>query len=217
MRPHASRAVLALVLANLLPLAGVLWLGWRLFDVMLLYWLENAVIGAYTLLRMATAGEQRFTTLLFGPFFVLHYGAFWSVHGLFVVSLFGGAGVDFTPFADAVSEPATAPGGGWSGPEVLVALAGLAVSHGVSFVQNWWRGGERRGATPAAVMTRPYGRVVVLHLTILFGGVAVMALGQPIAALALMVLLKIGVDAIAHLREHRALARPPEAIGEAPA
>ena len=227
-------ALAALVAVNLIPLAGVAFLGWRLYDVMLLYWLENGVIGAFTLARMLTAGTARAATLVFGPFFVVHYGMFWMVHGIFVVTLFGGRG----PFAfgDGFGPVPVGPGSGDPGfgsslplpfmgsvPLVdgfAIALAGLVLSHGVSFVQNWLLGGERQGSTPASIMPRPYGRVVVLHLTLLFGGFAVQLSGAPLAALMLMVALKIGLDVAAHLREHRdalaAAARAPAAATGAP-
>jgi hypothetical protein len=40
----------------------------------------------------------------------------------------------------------------------------------------------------------PYGRVVVLHMTIIFGGFVVLSLGQPVAAVALLALLKTGLE-----------------------
>lgn len=49
LRPSA----IVLVLANLLPLGGALALDWQVFDVLLLYWTENVVIGVITVLRMA--------------------------------------------------------------------------------------------------------------------------------------------------------------------
>jgi hypothetical protein len=54
-------------------------------------------------------------------------------------------------------------------------------------------------------MGQPYARVVVLHLTIIGGGFLVMALGAPVLGLLLLVVLKIGVDLAAHLREHSIL------------
>ncbi|MDZ7706958.1 MAG: DUF6498-containing protein [Trueperaceae bacterium] len=87
---NASRIALgALVAANLVPLIGVGFFDWRLYDVMLIYWLENGVIGVFTVARMATAAEERFSALALVPFFTVHYGLFWTVHGVFVVSLFG--------------------------------------------------------------------------------------------------------------------------------
>jgi hypothetical protein len=210
-------ALVALVVANLVPLGGVLALGWGVYDVMLIYWLENGVVGLYTLARMATAGRHPLATALIGPFFVVHYGMFWLVHGVFVVTLFGPTGPFGTaapsaapvgpslPFAlPIVGEVPWVAGAGW-------ALAGLLVSHGVSFVQNWLLGGERDGVEPREIMPRPYGRVVVLHLTLIGGGFVVMALGAPVLALVLMVALKIGVDAAAHLRSHDVAQPAPSA------
>lgn len=206
-------ALLALVTANLIPLVGVTVLGWRLYDVMLLYWLENAVVGLFVLARMATAGRARLSAVLIGPFFVMHYGLFWLVHGVFVVALFSGEG----PFAGGSGGAATeAYGLGIPLPitgrvplfyGAGFALLGLVASHGVSFVQNWLKGGERAGIEPRELMQKAYGRVVILHVTLLFGGFAVMMLGAPLAALALMVVLKIGVDLTAHLREHATLSK----------
>lgn len=207
-------ALVALVAANLVPLIGVTFFGWRLYDVMLIYWLENGVIGAFTVLRMATATEERASALAFVPFFTVHYGLFWLVHGVFVVTLFGGEG----PFGGA---PGAAPVGaqlaGSGGPSIALpivgavpvaegaalAVFGLVASHGASFVRNWLAAGERDGRSPSSLMRQPYGRVVVLHVTLLVAGFALLALGAPSAALALMVVLKIVLDAAAHLREHR--------------
>jgi hypothetical protein len=80
-------------------------------------------------------------------------------------------------------------------------VAGLAVSHGISFVANYLLGGERDRVALAQLMIQPYGRIVVLHLAILGGGFLIMSLGAPWYALALLILLKIGLDLRAHLRE----------------
>ena len=37
----------ALVIANAIPLVGVLFLGWTVFPLVLLYWLENVVVGGF--------------------------------------------------------------------------------------------------------------------------------------------------------------------------
>lgn len=201
-------AVAALVAANLVPLFGVAFLGWRLIDVMLLFWLENGVIGAYNVARMATAGRRRVAALFLVPFFAVHYGMFWFVHGVFVVTLFGGSG----PLGGAGGAGTAGLGSGVTLPLVGAvpafggiewALLGLTLSHGASFVQNWWLGGAWRDASPADRMRAPYGRVVVLHLTILGGGFAVQALGEPAAALLLLIGLKVGIDLAAHVRAHR--------------
>jgi energy-converting hydrogenase Eha subunit C len=66
-------------------------------------------------------------------------------------------------------------------------------------------------------MGAPYTRVVILHLTIIFGAFAVALLGQPIGALVVMVLLKTGVDLAAHLGERARAASRLQALGRSPA
>jgi hypothetical protein len=57
-------------------------------------------------------------------------------------------------------------------------------------------------------MGAPYARVVVLHVTIIFGAFVVAFLGSPIGALLVLVVLKAAFDLGLHLREHRAAAPP---------
>ena len=81
-------------------------------------------------------------------------------------------------------------------------FAALVVSHGISFVANFLLGGERDELRLRQIMGSPYGRIVVLHIAVIFGAVAVTALGQPIAMLVVLTLLKVAVDVKLHLREH---------------
>ena len=188
----------ALVAANLIPLAGVLAGGWRVYDVLLLFWAENVVIGLLNVARLlvvAARGNPGAAGL--AAFFAVHYGLFTLVHGVFVVTLFGPAG----------ASPLVAMGLLASSALALPLLA-LVASHGVSFLVNFVLGGEMDRVTPGTLMKAPYGRVVVLHVTIIFGGFAVEASGAPILALALLVALKIGVDLAAHLAEHRRMGAP---------
>jgi hypothetical protein len=83
----------SLVVANLIPLAGVLFWGWDMFAVMFLFWAENVVIGGFNILRMAMCQPDE--PVMWGlklfmiPFFAVHYGGFCLGHGIFVVALFG--------------------------------------------------------------------------------------------------------------------------------
>lgn len=206
--------MVALVVANLVPLAGVLFWGWDLATIVALYWLENGVVGVFALARIWTAEayepdphtsvtinertvpaaqlkNARVARAILGPFFVLHYGMFWLVHGVFVwfalPAIWG-------EMSDGVVR----------GPQlgtIAWAVPFLVVSHGLSFWFNWWLGGERHTSSPSREMSAPYGRVIVLHLTIVLGAFLVAALGAPIWALGLMVALKTIADLAAHLAE----------------
>jgi hypothetical protein len=196
-------SLVSLILANLWPLLGVLFLGWTVFAVVLLFWIENVIVGVFNLARMALArggsGGQRILKVFLMPFFTVHYGMFTLVHGVFVFALFGGT----VPLSAPEALPDVLRGAG-VGPAALALLA----SHGISFVANYVLGGEYRTTTAAALMLAPYGRVVVLHVVIIMGAFVIQALGTPLLALALLVVLKIGLDAGAHLREHTGAGLP---------
>ncbi len=53
------------------------------------------------------------------------------------------------------------------------------------------------------LMVMPYGRIIALHLTIIFGGIATMALGEPLWVLVILVAVKTAVDLKMHLTEHK--------------
>jgi hypothetical protein len=165
-------------------------------------------------------------------FFAFHYGMFWVVHGIFVFALpaFGGFAMS-GPCLDGTAPPgADLPGvlpgfescaNGAFG-EVLwgaVALAAVAlfISHGASFLFNYIGRGEHLTASPARQMGTPYARVIVLHLTIIFGSMVVAFLGAPIGALLVLVGLKTAFDLNLHLRERRAAdERLPGALAATP-
>lgn len=205
-------SVMALVLANLVPLLGVLAWGWEVFPLVLLFWCENVIVGAFNVLKMLLAeqGERLgwLVKLFLIPFFCFHYGLFTLVHGVFVVGFFGGA------FRSGASPPDA--NFFWQAIKqhhLQWAVAGLAVSHGFSLAVNYIGRGEYRRAQVRELMAQPYGRVVVLHLTILGGAFLMAALGSPTAGLALLVMLKIVLDVRAHLREREKLGQSRDAAG----
>ena len=92
---------------------------------------------------------------------------------------------------------------------IALALLSMVVSHGVSFATNYVGGGEYRRVSLKQVVTAPYRRVAVLHLAILVGALALLALGSPMFGLIGLVLLKTGMDVVAHRAERQRLARVP--------
>ena len=197
--PSVPSAV-GLVVANLVPLVGVLVFGWSLFGVMWLYWAENGVVGAFALLRILTAGEGHARKLFMAPFFVVHFGLFWTVHGAFVVSLFGDEGALWVASGGLQTE----------------GLLALVLSHGASFALNFLARGEWRAATPSSEMIKPYGRVVMLHVVILVGGFFVETTGSGVVALALLVGLKTALDLGVHLVGHWMRLRAEDTPSAAP-
>ncbi|MGZ9038826.1 MAG: DUF6498-containing protein, partial [Burkholderiales bacterium] len=192
-------STLALVAANLLPLAGVLLFGWNLAAVMVLYWAESAVIGFYTVLKMCVVGKLG--AIVGVPFFLGHFGGFMAAHFAFVYGLFIHGGGTALPDVGAFAELR----------EIFLplwpALVGLLVSHGISFFVNFIGEREHEGSSMSELMTVPYRRLVVMHVTVILGGWIVLALGTPSPALLVLIAMKIFVDLRAHRREHAAI--PP--------
>lgn len=157
--------------------------------------------GPATMARAAAVGR-----IVMIPFFIIHYGMFWAVHGVFVWFVLPG-------LFETMGGGTVGLGGATAGPDpavVVAAACALLVSHGASFVLNWFGGGEHRSSSAVNEMQAPYVRVVILHLTILLGAFAVAIAGAPVGALLVMVVLKTGVDLAAHLAERRrAEARRP--------
>jgi hypothetical protein len=57
-RTATSRSAVVLLVANLIPLVGVLFFGWSLLTILVLYWLENGIVGLWNLPRILLARVQ---------------------------------------------------------------------------------------------------------------------------------------------------------------
>ncbi len=206
MKDRVPLSLIALVVANLVPLAGALFFGWSAGSILVLYWAENVILGAFTLLKVWTRpwveGELNLLPrVAISLFFSFHYGLFMLVHGVFaglIAAQGAGREFDFVPFSVL----------GWLGDGAGWGLLGFALSHGVSFATHWL-GGERHRIRATDLITQPYQRLVVMHVAVLVGGFGVSLLGSPVPALVALVVLKLGLDARAHRREH---APAPEAL-----
>lgn len=187
-----SISTLALIGANLIPLLGVLLDGWSIGEIMVLFWAESAVIGVYNLCKMWQVG--RWSVLFYGPFFIGHYGGFMVVHLLFIYGFFGGESLDNIDVstADVAADFL----------RLWPALLGFFISHGISWLVNFRGRGEFAGRSMGTQMNEPYKRIIIMHVTIIFGGFLVLAFGSILPALILLVLLKTMSDLRAHLREH---------------
>ena len=211
--PRRRASLILLLLVNLLPLVGVLWLDWDVVGLLVLYWSENLILGFYTILKMLTKSPRGGLPL--SLFFCLHYGGFCAGHGIFILSVLLDVNVEPPSehpwplllvfpqmFINVVQQVMAHAPTDWTVPFVA-----LVISHGVSFVSNFLLAGEREQVRLSELMAAPYSRIFLLHIAIIFGGIATMAMGQPLAMLVILVLLKSGLDIKLHLREHRVLAK----------
>ena len=231
--PGAHRLALTslgLVLANLVPVYGVLVLDWRTFDVVALYWFENVVVGVFNALKMLfcnpdlrelekhakalprTAVDAKGAEHPLPPLPPLQHVR-WTMHlaKVFFVPFFAFHYGMFT-FVHGVfvvtllaGERGSSFGVPWShmqGGATLVAIVCIVASHGLSFVMNFLLGGEYRRTTLPQQMFAPYARIVVLHVAVLGGAFAILLLGSPLGLLLLLIAGKIVLDLVMHWRSH---------------
>ncbi|GAA1431830.1 hypothetical protein GCM10009616_19840 [Microlunatus lacustris] len=162
-RPSGLALAIALSVAwNLVALFGVLVLGWPAGNVLALFWVENAVLGLVTLVKVVTARGALTGTItvngrpragspaLYAAFFTFHYGLFCLVHLVFTG--FVAVSVGLQPTFWLLGFPA-----------VL-----LVVRYAVEVATSWFgAGGQRETISAKQAMAQPYPRIIVLHLAVL--------------------------------------------------
>lgn len=203
---HKSPAVSLLIVVNLISLYGIFFWNWDLFIILLLFWLENVVIGIINAIKLIIIRPDKIEFWIMKvfllPFFCIHYGAFTAGHGFFILAFFGeqtalmekfdeGFSVFISEFYILLQEYS-----------LVWVLSAIIVSHVFSFVWNYIGRDEWRSTDPQKQMMKPYLRVAVLHVLVILSGFLVAALSAPTFLLVLIVLLKIVLDVILHLRSH---------------
>jgi hypothetical protein len=189
---HRFPTAIPVIVANCVPIVGVLAFGWDLRSIMFVYWLETAVVVFYSVLKVVTVGGP--ITLLWMPGQLAFFGVFMSFHLMMILAL------------------GPTPGGWLFPPDVIRELfrrtwsagVGPVVSHGISFVVNFLGNGEYRHTTVNEQVGAPWKRVLIMHATMLVGAWSVMLFEAPVGALVMLAVLKIVIDLHGHLRERPA-------------
>lgn len=151
---------------NLFLLAGVIAWGWPPGNVFVLFWVENVILGVATTIRILTAegpeapGSAPRPQWATAGFFVMHYGIFALVHGVFVGLIAVGIGVSVSWWALGV-------------PAVLIALR-----YTVELATVWFLGAQRRTVSPGTAFASPYPRLIVLHFATVLGFAFAMPFGR---------------------------------------
>jgi hypothetical protein len=200
-RPTAMQWA-AMVAAAAVVAAGVLAFDWPAYAVLALFYLENVVIGVGTYFRLLLIGLRLplravLTTVGALAFFPVHYGLFCFGHAEILVAIFGGGEAlpSFAPAPVQLLSHALAESLGWA------ALAAMAITVALDGVR-WWRCRFGPFSEEALVrqMFAPYPRIVILHVTIMVGGLLLAASAAPEPMVLALVALKLAFDAYAARR-----------------
>jgi hypothetical protein len=190
--------------ANMLQVYGVLYWQWDTFQILMLYWMETAVIGFWALMRLAVLpagalGEMtvdgrevpatnKLLLQLFAPFIVISMGA----HMLFLWVIFSGAWGQIVHGPVSFAAQFIIASGAWA-PLLLGVLAGA-----VGFYESpkrptvlsaLWSRFRRRPPAAIRPADRPadgvgpavggaLGRIVMMQVAIILGGMLTRKFGS---------------------------------------
>lgn len=191
-------ALLTLIGVNIvIPVIGLVAFHWDAATLLFVYWGENIVVMFYALLRLACSkhvddvrvnGRRLSLSVTASKLFVLvfftvHFGIFALVHLGFLASIF--ATEPFSVYLHAI----------------LIGAPLLFVSHGVSFVQNFWFR-ERQTVPTYELMVKPYARIVPIHVAIILSGFFVFWIDAPLAGAIILSVVKLLFDVRLHAGSH---------------
>jgi len=194
MRPKLTSSSLFLITANIIPIIGVIYFGWDAIAILVLYWLESVVIGVLNIPKLLACREVEdwnfgslFGNIFTALFFTVHFGGFVAAHGFVLYDVFGAKETMVSLLT--------------GGPLLWTAIT-FFVSHSFSMFVNFFGKKEYLGSKSKQQFGKPYGRVVIMHIVVIFGGLLIQKFGSPLYALILLIALKTIIDLFAHNKEH---------------
>lgn len=195
--------MVGIMVASLLPLAGVIFFNWDLKSVMLIYWLESLISGAFVALKLYIRPPWH-PGLLFARIFVLSfYLLFWLgfvvAHLLVILVLFHPGGPEAFEFPDRFEAFITMVFAEW----MLLPAAILLLTYGWQFIRDWLLAAGWQRVSELRLLGGLLGRVIVIHIILVVGGYVVLTFGQPLILLFMLIAAKLGMDLLAEFISRR--------------
>lgn len=210
-------STLFLIGSNLVPLLGIAFWGWDAFELLVLYWCETAVIGFWTAVEMAFRPSpfpdrnmerlsrktgRGFRSMLL----MVNVAIFMAAHMAFLWNLFAGHWKERIHGPGEFVQELIIGNGLW------VPLAVTFVTQGALLLFDLLSpAGSVSAASPdtsirsSSAIAGLYRRIVIMHLTILFGGWVLVVFAQQYAA-GILVAVKTVLDLILNRRREPARA-----------
>lgn len=185
---------------DLLPILAVIQFGWSATPLVALYWLENLIIGAFTALRMIGAGlaqlRQLPAAVFMAAFFCVHYGAFCWGHGVFL-AIFTDPTFGFPTLPRLMDWALT------TAPHMVWFVGAIIAVNALNYIFDFIGRGDITRVSPNTEMMAPYGRIVTLHVAIIFGAVIAFGSNQPLLGVLLLILIRVVFGVFLSVRRRR--------------
>lgn len=160
------------LLANIVPLLGVFFLGWNPLSIFIVYALETIVAGLFNILKLYfvikyTTVKDPTATGVSGwgviPFFIFHYYFFVAVQLIIFFSFTGVLSkTDLFGKSESLWESL------FKG-EALYALGSFILGYSYSFLNDFFVPGEYRKITETKQFFEPYKRIFVQQFVVILG------------------------------------------------
>jgi hypothetical protein len=201
--PSRWRGILIVLLVNAVPIVGVLRYGWSATNVLVLYWFENLLIAICTTLRLVVhrrlsrkrgyfrsgviggvkVNDKPVKSGLVGEYAIVAF-VFTFAHGIFV------AAIAFMLTRDHPDDPMWQ----FSLPQLVRGVEVIAAMLGIELIADLATIRARPFAWMKDYAQRRMGRILVLHLAIIFGMFAMAMTDSPFGILYVLIGLKTLVD-----------------------
>lgn len=179
LKKRLKRSDWYLIMANLVPVYGVWFLGWSAQEVFLVYCFESIIVGLFTFLKLgitgsikkkdtweSKGGKIQMYFIGFMLFFLVHYGMFVAIQMGMFFSVSGiGSQENITFFNFFYKWPQLIS------HEVMIMLGVFITGYAFKNITDYLLSGEYRTASLSLIMFQPYVRIFVQQLTVILGSI----------------------------------------------
>ncbi len=178
--------LIKLLIINLIPILGVLFLDWKIFYILFFYWLENIVVGIF-FVSLGILNKLGYGSILkhFSVYSVLAFS-----HGFVIFNLFG---------SEVPGLPSGLPGVLYmiKQPAIMISLIVLLLSYYCLFAMEQYRlaiNMYKRGGKE--LLEKPMVRIIVLHVVLVLGVAFVKELELPALTIVILVIAKFFYESL---------------------
>ena len=211
-KQHLTVSDYFIILANLIPLYGVIFMDWNAGSMFIVYCLETVIIGIFNVLKMiivtvlvrtpdenVSFGTGRNINALFLiPFFIFHYGLFVFIQTqmFFHVSNILNDDRFITSYSEVIEQ---------MGPEGKMVLLIFVISYSLQTFYSFGFSGQYKTIGISRLMFQPYARIFVQQFVVIIGSIF-MSLGAGKVFMLVFIALKIMFEVYINFDRHLLLA-----------
>ncbi len=225
-------SIISLIIANIYPLLGVIFWGWDISNLLMIYWIETLIVGFFTIIKMQHSKyvrldnktkpeENKLYTKIEGDKFkglatpymkkvciwifvgIYCFTAF--VHLMFLISMLFNRntfGLLINGFFPSLEKYSQFEAFHLDIGALILPVFLLFLSHGVSFIVNFIGKQEAETIAINDQLGAPFERVYIMQFAIVFGSFFLEFINFSLAAPIILLIAKTWFDVKFHGKQH---------------